>query len=86
MQVTDACSSGGVSEDIADGDNFDSELEAGDFGGQPELPGECDMIVKVQSSPLSATTRFKHRRYLRLQASAASAICQCPFRDTPHHS
>lgn len=50
FEVTDACSSGGVSEDIADGDPFDFELEAGDFGGQPELPGECDMVVKADGS------------------------------------
>lgn len=86
MQVTDACTSSGIAEDVGEGDAFDSEAEAGDFGGQPELPGECDMVVKVQSAPLSATMHLKHRCNLRLQASAASTMCQRPCREAPHHS
>jgi hypothetical protein len=50
FEVTDACTSSGIAEDVGEGDPFDSEAEAGDFGGQPELPGECDMVVKADGS------------------------------------
>jgi hypothetical protein len=74
VQVTDACSSDGVAETTADGDPFDSELEAGDFGGQPELPGECDMVVKVQPAPLPdcRSCAPKHTGNKLLRASTAS--------------
>jgi hypothetical protein len=86
VQVTDACTSSGIADDVGEGDAFDSEAEAGDFGGQPELPGECDMVVKVPSAPLSATVHFKRRCNLLLQASAVSAMRQRPCRDVPHYS
>jgi hypothetical protein len=49
-QVTDACTSSGALEDIEDGDPFEFENEGGDYDGQPESPGECDVIVKVRAA------------------------------------
>lgn len=51
MQVTDACTSSGMSDDTAVSDSFDFDQDAeGAFDGFPEEPGAFDVIVKVRAS------------------------------------